>query len=471
MSESPENEQRHLVSLVLQSKKALQHGEQLCSRARDHSTASATCAVDVLSIEAKVRWIADGVLGQLKLAAAVASRLADKRKDIINQVKAFDSARAQHTGALDRILESLESQLVPPDFHEASESSSLFGSQHSADADRQHSQSPSDTVRDLRRAPRAVDRRRWKNLRDFVDDRAIDQVLEVMDEERGALDDALSETLDYPESLMRSVDGIKGALPDLGAFPAMEDVIGTQDATIHSMAGHLEDLARHYDQMANALHITEEGHAHTEEEIEQMHVDTDELPSIMAELDDCFRIVEELHTRLSTAEHDGKAHLADLRRTLGDLDQLGDIMSEMLVKQDEAQTAATDRLARLHQRLEPLKQLHDQFCAYQNSFNELVLEIARRRHYREAAETVVRGMLEQLDAMAAEELEVRERFNAEHGAFLPEDICLCIGNAPTRWEIGPLAGDAREALPNIEPDLIEDARKRMNAGGNVIDSL
>ena len=56
-------------------------------------------------------------------------------------------------------------------------------------------------------------------------------------------------------------------------------------------------------------------------------------------------------------------------------------------------------------------------------------------------------------------MQVRERFNAEHGAYLPEDICLCIGNAPTRWDIVPLAGVTREALPNIEPDLIEEASR------------
>ena len=71
-----------------------------------------------------------------------------------------------------------------------------------------------------------------------------------------------------------------------------------------------------------------------------------------------------------------------------------------------AHQAATDNhLARLHQRLEPLQQLHNQYCAYQASFNKLVLEIARRRHYREAAETVIRGMMEQLEAMTAGEWE------------------------------------------------------------------
>lgn len=60
-------DQPHLLSLVLQSKKALQHGEQLCSRANAMSDASAQGAVDILALDAKVRWITDAVLEQLKV--------------------------------------------------------------------------------------------------------------------------------------------------------------------------------------------------------------------------------------------------------------------------------------------------------------------------------------------------------------------------------------------------------------------
>lgn len=64
--------QPHLVSLVLQSKKALQHGEQLCSRAHARSNASAQTAVDVLALDAKVRWISDTVIEQLKVSMSSA---------------------------------------------------------------------------------------------------------------------------------------------------------------------------------------------------------------------------------------------------------------------------------------------------------------------------------------------------------------------------------------------------------------
>ena len=57
--------QPHLVTLVLQSKKALQHGEQLCSRAHAISNASARTAVDVVALDAKVRWVTEAVGEQL----------------------------------------------------------------------------------------------------------------------------------------------------------------------------------------------------------------------------------------------------------------------------------------------------------------------------------------------------------------------------------------------------------------------
>lgn len=58
--------------------------------------------------------------------------------------------------------------------------------------------------------------------------------------------------------------------------------------------------------------------------------------------------------------------------------------------------------------------------------------------------------------MYVEERQVREHFNNEHGAHLPEDLCLCIRNVPTRWEIVSRNGDAMEGLPDIPGDLVAE---------------
>lgn len=55
-----------------------------------------------------------------------------------------------------------------------------------------------------------------------------------------------------------------------------------------------------------------------------------------------------------------------------------------------------------------------------------------------------------------EETRVRSHFNAEYGLHLPEDLCLCIGNSPTRWEVVPWEGSSLEVLPSIDADLIAD---------------
>ncbi len=61
------HQQPHLVSLVLQSKKALQHGEQLCSKAHALSSASLQSSVDIFALDAKVRWLSGAIVEQLKV--------------------------------------------------------------------------------------------------------------------------------------------------------------------------------------------------------------------------------------------------------------------------------------------------------------------------------------------------------------------------------------------------------------------
>ena len=50
----------------------------------------------------------------------------------------------------------------------------------------------------------------------------------------------------------------------------------------------------------------------------------------------------------------------------------------------------------------------EEFChtytAYQTSFNQLLLEIARRRRYKEAAEKIIEGMMSQLTALTEGDL-------------------------------------------------------------------
>ena len=165
------------------------------------------------------------------------------------------------------------------------------------------------------------------------------------------------------------------------------------------------------------------------------------------------------------------------------------------------QNQFSESLHALHERLITIEELQTQFTEYQLSYNKLVVEMGRRLQYREAAENIVRGMIDQLAAMTeglvphssfspamrssemyfsrsifpagpteipAEERGLRATFNAEQGSHLPADLCLCVENMPTRWNVVPIEEhsfegissgyreDYREFLPTVDSDLLAE---------------
>ncbi|KAK0189643.1 autophagy-related protein 17 [Armillaria mellea] len=427
-------EQPHLVSLVLQSKKALQHGEQLCHGANDLSNATAQCA-------------------QLKLAASVAKSIEERRLRLSKEVQEWDQSRIKRSNALDNVLESLGSQRVPPELYQTSRGSSIFGSQHSDEEKPPSPQrSPSATVR-IPNKPSA-DRTSWKTLRDFVDDRAIDEIMETLENERNVLDDILGKTDEFPEVLRSTIGSIRNSLPDEVPPTAIESHLNSQDETIHAMATLLVSLTGHYDQMARALRDSEAGEAFSDGDLQEMNRDTEELPAIMADLEHYIASVKTVYGTFVSFKSSSQVQLDSLHDILDDLDELGEIMTEMLETQDTVEAECEEKLSELHQQLFTIENLHERFVLYRTAFGKLILEIERRRVYSEAAENIVRGMNAQLEAMTDEEKLVREHFNVEHGAHLPEDICLFIGNPPTQWEVVPRDGEITEVVPEIERDFL-----------------
>ncbi|KAK2460900.1 hypothetical protein APHAL10511_007370 [Amanita phalloides] len=484
---SPESSQQqpHLVSLVLQSKKALQHGEQLCSKAHALSNASAQSSIDVLALDAKVKWLSDAIVEQLKLASSVAKCIEEKRSYLRRHVESWDVLRSKHTTALDNILDALGSQVVPPDFHENSADSSLFGSQHSDEEDETRfgrtgknskspilvngrSPTPEGKSPSFLNKKYVQDRSRWKTLRDFVDDRAIEEALETLDTDRAALDKLLAQTDHYPETLKGTIESIRSSIPadffsTASPVSVIQPCLSAQDAMKASMAVRLEDLDRHYNQMADALRDSEslESDIFSEEDIKDMNRDTEELPAIIGELEESMAVIDLNHNELQTVLNGVNKSLEDLGSVLDDLDEFGEIISEMLRTQDTVETKCEETLNDLHQHLVVLEQLHDRYISYQIAYNKLVLEMARRRQYCEAVEHIVRGMAKQLEEMTMEESTVRGLFNSEYGGHLPADICLYIENMPTKWQVNPWEGDIIELLPEIPDDVISEVRDKV----------
>ncbi|CDO77390.1 hypothetical protein BN946_scf184835.g12 [Trametes cinnabarina] len=500
------SDQPHIVSLVLQAKKALLQGQQLCSNASTLSTESAQISVDVLALDAQVRFMSETVLDQLKLAAQVAKSIERKRSELEAQVQEWDTLRNQRSDALDDVLESLGTQSVPPDFHIGSVDSSPFGSQNPSEDEGEDDstpfglprarpdprESPTDTIRN--RSPSAAlqekrnkrkDRRKWKTLRDFVDERSIEELLDTIETDRQELDDILSRTSDYPESLANTIDAIKDMVPARVALPVFDVIFAAQEKTSRKMAEQLETLVHHYDNMTNAMHDFEAGEEFSEEDLQGMNADANALPGFISELEQGVHTIEAYRDELLTAKASAQEHLDTHRSILTDLDELGEIMADMLDRQQAVEIESLEHLSHLHMQLSPLEELHHKYTSYQYAYNNLVLELARRRQYREAAQRVVANMVAELDTMVegpslckilpfssveyedhvlheTEERALRAAFQAQHGQYIPEDVCLYIENPPNRWTVTTWNDEPLETLPEIENDLIEEAKQRVS---------
>lgn len=240
---------------------------------------------------------------QLEAQAKVRAHSTPTHVSYLWQKQDWDDIRKQRTDALDAILDSLGSQIVPPDFHSTSPVSSLFGSQNVSEDEAQDpktyfkpEQSPTETLRDvlrngiynMKRKQRETDRTKWKTLRDFVDERSIEDLLENIESERNVLDvcftgftnatfahihvqDILAKTSDYPESLQSTICAIRASSPSEITIPPMDDIFSSQETISTDMASHLSSLTRHYDQMAHALHESEAGEVFSEVDIQGMH--------------------------------------------------------------------------------------------------------------------------------------------------------------------------------------------------------
>lgn len=71
----------------------------------------------------------------------------------------------------------------------------------------------------------------------------------------------------------------------------------------------------------------------------------------------------------------------------------------MPLRRATLQNEFNEQLSAMHIDLTVIEDLHNRYTSYQYSYCKLVMELARRRRYSEAAVKIVQTMTAQLDAM------------------------------------------------------------------------
>lgn len=472
MATSNETTSRGLLDLVLRSRKALDQTKTLCSRADVLSKDSTELALDLVAVDAKTRWATEIILEQLKLIGSVAKSLTAQRSKLQQDAELWDVKRKERTFSLDSLLDDLGSQLVPPSFYETASGSSIFGSQTSEkDAFAPVPDDPSGvegTAQTKDGATAAAregnkTRTKWKTLRFFVDERAMEEAMERMDEDRNSLEDLLESTSSQTQSMNEKMQAIKNLLPATRSnIPSsVQEWLKMQEADLNRMAELLEDVTHHFDQMEGALRDSDAGEVLEDEDMEVLEGDTGELPSIIGETEQSLVKIKDISQRLQQAREECDALLGRQKSALSMLEELGIEMTDLVEQQQLVEVEATTIHSTLQGHLLSLSELYDTFLKYRAAYGHLVLEMDRRRMYRDAVETIINGMNEQLHAMRQEEISHREQFFKAEGAYLPEDLCPYVGDMPVMLEV---ATSSDEVAVAIDPEYVAEVQSYIARG-------
>ncbi|KAF8751607.1 Autophagy protein Apg17 [Rhizoctonia solani] len=378
-----------LAALFLTSKKALLHGNNVCNHASTLTAGSSNLTVDILTLDAKLQWLTRNVADQLKAANSVAKYLESERDRAHSAAKEWDRARSRRTRSLDAILEQLGNQAVPPSLHKTVAGSSIFGSPRS-DTGRQLPDTPQTEINDKaslgasglnQESDQTVqERSRWKTLRDFIDERSIEEALERIEDERLRLDDSLARSYDFPQALDEQISAVRNALPRLSAQPILHEVhrhMTEQDRLVHAMAEDLEGIARHFGQVKDALQVEDDGGVINMDDIRTLDQDTNELSAVVRDLDQSGGLLRICSKNVARCT--GTSDPPDDLTKLKDLEEM---MMAMLAEQDAVHHEANSLLETLNSRLVELENLEAAYLAYRRSYARLLQEMARRERYR-----------------------------------------------------------------------------------------
>lgn len=350
-----------------------------------------------------------------------------------------------------------------------------------------------------------------RSLLDFMNEEGVEGLVGVIKESLDGAGQGMREFEDGNGGFREEVenvrkllhgDGLKGSSGLVGSASQGRVVQGQEGSPIpqilhemedraREMATSLESLVSHYDLCVTAIKQTEGGGDAAskiagdlpegvdigqnaggappepmgdQERMEIMRVleeDAGQVEDVVMEIRDHIAEMESLHSRVEMhTSHLATEHvnMTAAFRMLEDLGQKlpGHITRTQifLMRWDEDKVAIDERL----EELEGLTELYDGFL---RAYDNLLIEIGRRKDQELEVEQVVQEARTRLEKLYEDEVEEREVFKKEQGDFLPVDIWPGLRDRPLRYSLSSV-DDQASRVPDISKSVIYRAIQRVH---------
>ena len=344
-----------------------------------------------------------------------------------------------------------------------------------------------------------------KHLIDFVDEGGVEGVYEAV---RELIDGAGVGIKNFDNNNKRfgnEVDNVGSVLD--GANQALEDGLNVGGDSLgittpildlaHEMEDHarevavnLESLVSHFDLCVRAIRHTEGGgdaaskiagdlpegmdlaQNATEvpepidddqwmEMIRVLEEDAGQVDDVVMEIRDHIAEMESLYKRVESHTNRHNQELANATAAFRLLEDIGSKLPGYITQGQVFPIHWEEEKEKIEERLEELETSRDFYDGFLKAYDNLLIEVGRRKAWELKMERVVQAAKSELDKIYEDDLEEREAFTKSHGHFLPRDIWPGLPAKPLRFDISPVDETAMR-VPDISKSVIHRAIKRVH---------
>ena len=349
-----------------------------------------------------------------------------------------------------------------------------------------------DTIVEAKLRPEDEDTR---NLMSFVDEKSVEEALfgtkqvlssagsELTHFENGCRQ--LEASLDDVRNLVAEESGVKGYLDNTGSpFP---EILQEMDEHASEMAVNLESLVSHFDMCVTAIrHVEGVGEAASEivvdlpdgvdigkqdalpmsdEEkghmMEVLQEDASQVEEVVLEIRHHITAMEVLNDSVTEYMLSQEKKHADVLTAFHSLETIGHDLPTYVIKNQAFLNQWDEEKVNVNEKLEELEGLRDFYDGFLRAYDNLIIEIGRRKAMEMRVDKLVEEASARIDKLYEEDSAERESFRKEQGDFLPVDIWPGLMSAPVKYHV--LADEATvDKVPDISNSVIHRAIRRVH---------
>lgn len=338
-----------------------------------------------------------------------------------------------------------------------------------------------------------------RNLLDFVDESGVEGLMDAIkssiDSASAAHDDFREANVAFDEDL-QSVQNLLQQKTDLaystgeGARSPIPEILQFMEEHAKDMADNLESLVRHFDLCVTAIKHTEGGGdaaqrivgelegvgigqtssadgppspISSEEKGEMMEVlekDASQVEDVVIEIKE--RILEmEVQYDLVTGYLDQLAEeYTNTLSAFGLLEDIGLRLPSYIAQSHIFVMRWDEEKAKIEERMEELEGLSIFYDGFLLAYDNLLIEIGRRKAFEHKMEKVAQDALAKLQNLYEDDVDERAIFKRQQGDFLPADIWPGLRAGPVRYELVPVR-DGAEKVPDVSKSVTQQATSRV----------